>query len=193
MLYQAAKIFEELKSYKIEIIVGRKGKSEAFTIVFEDSDFHHLAGLHKLTDIVQVYKQNASIVFAKILTREICLSDLEASSFYPLIQDRISILLSLKELFSNINSVFKFRKVMIPNSKIRWTYLLEFTYNATDSGYLFLEAYRAKPNNYVCVSNFKKNIDYGLGQIKYTLLQAKAIHKISEEEEVWYKNPSYKE
>lgn len=45
---------------------------------------------------------------------------------------------------------------MISNSKIRWTYLLEFTYNTTDSGYLFLEEYRAKPANYVCVSNFKK-------------------------------------
>ncbi|RGW59648.1 hypothetical protein DWV63_14480 [Enterococcus durans] len=82
---------------------------------------------------------------------------------------------------------------MISNSKIRWTYLLEFTYNNYDSGYLFLEEYRAKPTNYVCVSNFKKNIDYGSGQIKYTLLQAKAINKISEEEEVWYKNPAYKE
>lgn len=137
ILYQAAKIFEEIKSYKIEITIGRKGQAEVFTIIFEDSDFHHLAGLHKLTDIVQVYKQNASIVFSKILEREICLSDLEASSFYTLIQDRISILLSLKNLFFNINSVFKFRKLMIPNSKIRWTYLLEFTYNTTDSGYLF--------------------------------------------------------
>lgn len=193
ILYQAAKIFEEIKSYKIEITIGRKSQAEVFTIVFDDSDFHHLAGLHKLTDIVQVYKQNASIVFSKILKREICLSDLEASSFYTLIQDRISILLSLKELFFNINSVFKFRKIMIPNSRIKWTYLLEFTYNDTDSGYLFLEEYRAKPTNYVCVSNFKKNIDYGLGQIKYTLLQAKAINKISEEEELWYKNPAYKE
>ena len=33
----------------------------------------------------------------------------------------------------------------------------------------------------------RKNVDYGSGQIKYTLLQAKAINKISEEEEVWYK------
>ncbi|HHB0720281.1 TPA: hypothetical protein ACOAUU_002645 [Enterococcus faecium] len=56
-----------------------------------------------------------------------------------------------------------------------------------------MEEYRAKPANYVCVSNFKKNVDYGSGQIKYTLLQAKAINKISEEEEVWYKNPAYKE
>lgn len=193
ILYQAAKIFEEIKSYKIEIIIGRKGHAEVFTIIFEDSDFHHLAGLHKLTDIVQVYKQNANIVFSKILKREICLSDLEASSFYPVIEDRILILLSLKELFFNINSIFKFRKVMIPNSKIRWTYLLEFTYNKIDVGYLFLEEYRTMPANYVCVSNFKKNIDYGLGQIKYTLLQAKAIHKLSAEEDVWYKNPAYKE
>jgi hypothetical protein len=52
ILYQAAKILEEIKSYKIEIIIGRKDHAEVFTIVFEDSYFHHLAGLHKLTDIV---------------------------------------------------------------------------------------------------------------------------------------------
>lgn len=85
ILYQAAKIFEEIKSYKIEITIGRKGQAEVFTIIFEDSDFHHLAGLHKLTDIVQVYKQNASIVFSKILEREICLSDLEASVFVNIV------------------------------------------------------------------------------------------------------------
>ncbi len=69
MIYciEAAKIFEEIKSYKIEITIGRKGQAEVFTIIFEDSDFHHLAGLHKINDIVQVYKQNASIVFSKIL------------------------------------------------------------------------------------------------------------------------------
>jgi len=38
ILYQAAKIFEEIKSYKIEIIIGRKSQAEVFTIVFEDSD-----------------------------------------------------------------------------------------------------------------------------------------------------------
>ncbi len=40
---------------------------------------------------------------------------------------------------------------MIPNSKIRWTYLLEFTYNKIDVGYLFLEEYRTMPTDYVYV------------------------------------------
>lgn len=61
ILYQAAKIFEEIKSYKIEITIGRKGQAEVFTITFEDSDFHHLAGLHKLTDIVLTFCTSISL------------------------------------------------------------------------------------------------------------------------------------
>ena len=42
-------------------------------------------------------------------------------------------------------------------------------------GYLFLNKYRRKPGNYVCVTDFKKRKNYSLGQINMTLLQTALI------------------
>ena len=53
LLLQCALEFEKLIPYQYHIMVGRKGKSLEFTISFERSDFHHLAGLHKLRDNVR--------------------------------------------------------------------------------------------------------------------------------------------
>ncbi len=82
---------------------------------------------------------------------------------------------------------------MIPNSKIRWTYLLVFFDNTMITDIYFWKNIEQSLLIMYVFQISRKNVDYGSGQIKYTLLQAKAINKISEEEEVWYKNPAYKE
>ncbi|WEV43921.1 PBECR4 domain-containing protein [Lactobacillus sp. ESL0684] len=50
LLITAAREYEKLIDKKIKMILGHKGKSESVTILFDASDFHHLAGLHKLTE-----------------------------------------------------------------------------------------------------------------------------------------------
>lgn len=192
LLYEAAMVYKEMQEYKLSLTIGRKGKSENIEIIFDDSDFHHLVGLHKLQDINQVYKNNAKIVYEKILNEEIRYSDIEKSSFIDQIEDRLIIVGSFKTIFRNPSTVFKFRKVVIRHSRIRWKYLLEFDYENGTPAYLFLDEYRLKPGNHVCVSNFNKGTDYGLQQIKYTLLQIVATHLSTENKEIWYQNSIYK-
>ena len=52
LLQTCAVGFHQLLTYQYHIVAGRKGRTIDFTISFDPSDFHHLAGLHKLTDNV---------------------------------------------------------------------------------------------------------------------------------------------
>jgi len=192
LLYDAAKVYQDMQDFSLTLLIGRRGQSEKIEIIFDDSDFHHLAGLHKLKDINQVYKENAKIVFRKILNGEIKYSDIEKSNFINQVDERLTIVKSFRTIFSNPSTVFKFRKVVIQHSQIRWKYLLEFIHEDGALGYLFLDEYRLKPGNHVCVSNFYKKIDYGFQQIKYTLLKIDATHLSSGSSEIWYQNSVYK-
>ena len=193
LLFEAAATFLELEAYQLKLTIGRKGNAEEVYLSFRPNDFHHLAGLHKLTDINQVYKQNAKIVYQQIIAGKIQQSDIVQSDFYHLIEERLLILRNLKIIFCNFSNMFKFRKLMIPNSRIRWKFLLEFEYAANAIGYLFLDEYRRHPGNYVCVTDFRKTTsDYGSGQIKYTLLQIAATNLKTKEREIWYTSDSYK-
>ena len=51
LLQVAASEFNKLIGKKVKLTLGRKGRSEEVTIVFDSSDFHHLAGLHKLKEL----------------------------------------------------------------------------------------------------------------------------------------------
>ena len=50
LLSQCAQEFQKLLPYEYRFTIGRKGKLVTFSITFEETDFHHLAGLHKLRD-----------------------------------------------------------------------------------------------------------------------------------------------
>lgn len=192
LLYEAARSYQELFDYKINLVIGRKGQKEIVTIIFDETHFHHLAGLHKLKDINQIYKQQAKIVYRNILKKQITIEHILPSSFFSQIEDRLIIVSRLLTILKNKSNVFKFRRIIIPNSSINWKILLEFDYTNEDTGYLFLDEYRRSPGNFVCVSDFKKiyNQDYGAGQIKYTLLEIQA--EKNNIVDIWYTSPSYK-
>ena len=189
LLQVAASEFNKLIGKKVKLILGRKGRSEEVTIVFDSSDFHHLAGLHKLKDIQVVYKKNAKLVFNDILKGEISINDITKSTFFPDIAERIEIISQINDIFTKDNLVFKFSRINILNSKILWQYLLEFMTVQGYHGYLFLNKYRRQPGNYVCVTDFKKRKDYSLGQINMTLLQTTLID--GAQQKIIFKNPSY--
>lgn len=52
LLQECAASFKRLLPYQYHFTIGRKGKMLAFTLDFDEADFHHLAGLHKLRDNV---------------------------------------------------------------------------------------------------------------------------------------------
>ncbi|MCG4471096.1 PBECR4 domain-containing protein, partial [Lawsonibacter sp. DFI.6.74] len=65
------------------------------TVIFKPSDFHHLAGLHKLSDIQKVYKGKAEDIFNQILSKKICVTDIENSVFFKNITERLEIISQL--------------------------------------------------------------------------------------------------
>ncbi|UZN42458.1 PBECR4 domain-containing protein [Lactobacillus sp. IBH004] len=139
LLQVAASEFNKLIGKKVKLILGRKGRSEEVTIVFDSSDFHYLAGLHKLKDIQVVYKKNAKLVFNDILKGEIGINDITKSTFFSVIAERIEIISQINDIFTKDNLVFKFSRINILNSKILWQYLLEFMTVQGYHGYLFLK------------------------------------------------------
>ena len=68
LLQACAKGFEQLLPYQYHIIAGRKGKTLEFTISFDRADFHHLAGLHKLTDNVRFLTGKRADIMQEILS-----------------------------------------------------------------------------------------------------------------------------
>ncbi|WEV37028.1 PBECR4 domain-containing protein [Lactobacillus sp. ESL0677] len=189
LLRKVAVEYNKLIGKEIEFTLGHKNRKSVVTVMFTPSDFHHLAGLHKLTDIQAVYKQSAEIVFNKIVAGEICLGDINRSVYFAKIEERLEILSQINDIFTRGNLVFKYICMEI-KSKITWKYLLKFKMNEKDTGYLFLDECRREPNKYICVTDFKKEkFCYERGQMKLKLLQTKLIN--GEDEQVIYLSNSY--
>lgn len=53
LLKKCALNFEKILAYQYHFVVGRKGISREFLLNFDEADFHHLVGLHKLRDILR--------------------------------------------------------------------------------------------------------------------------------------------
>ena len=74
LLQTCAVGFHQLLTYQYHIVAGRKGRTIYFTISFDPSDFHHLAGLHKLTDNVRFLTGKRANIMQEILSGNLTLS-----------------------------------------------------------------------------------------------------------------------
>ncbi|EHD1589173.1 hypothetical protein JR590_002965 [Listeria monocytogenes] len=190
LLYESACMFDNLIKSEIIFVLGRKGESLKVKLIFHETDFFHLAGLHKMDDI-SLIKGKAKGVFEAILQNRLTYKDIENSTKIDSVNERLHIIKSLIDIFSQENNYFKFLKKVIPYSQIKWKYLISFSYNEID-GYIFLEEYRDKKGNFLCRSCFNRgNTAYEQRQIKYTLLQVMMKDEIGEEQELFRSN-SYK-
>lgn len=66
LLTQCAVNYQTLLNYEYCFTLGRKRKLIELILRFSESDFHHLAGLHKLKDL-HIARANRSTVFRQIL------------------------------------------------------------------------------------------------------------------------------
>lgn len=184
ILQECAKAFQHLLNIKYRIIIGRKGQLVELEIFFSDTEFHHLAGLHKLRDL-RVRTQNRTRVFEDLVNEKICLEDIKKSSDFSQIQNRFLPLSQLETLLDNNNLVFKYSPRNNGMSKIHAEYLLCTPYDATDI-YIFLDLKDAA-NHFFCRSFFpKEKTDYTVGQTKYTLLFKEKINLCTGESIVQY-------
>ena len=190
LLKDCALRFENLTNYKYHFIIGRKGKSEEFNLVFSKSDFHHLAGLHKLRDNDAIRTSEREQIFNSILNGDITEEKLKKSDFFDEVVNRLPSLVKLEELLDSNKLIFQFSDKSDPTTRINADYILKCI---DDSGTVFVFIIEDN-RNMRCVSQFPMNKkDYSQFQAKYTLLIKEKIDKNNNKIVFSYRNPTYKE
>ncbi|MBD5461904.1 MAG: hypothetical protein HDR24_02415 [Lachnospiraceae bacterium] len=170
LLMKCASSFQKLTGYEYRFTLGRKGMLNKITLGFSDTDFHHLAGLHKLKDI-HVARANRDIVFQRILNGDITYDKLLKSQFLPTIQSRLNALPNLESLLDGNQLIFRYNKKIYPHSSIQSEFLLKMG-SETVLGITFLFLDQAEQGIYFCRSFFPmEKTDYTKGQMQYTLLK----------------------
>lgn len=164
-----AKDFEKLFDIKYDLLLGRRNKAMEISIVFCDYDFHHLAGLHYLTDRIMLSRARDS-VYWDIYNGVITDSDVRKSFAYEDIVDRLDILNQIEHLIDTNNLIFRYNTKNNPKSKINANFVMQsFTDGKKNKAFIFLK-YIDKNCNQVCCNSIFPYTDYD-----YTAYQKKLI------------------
>ena len=86
-----------------------KGKLKEIILGFGETDFHHLAGLHKLRDI-SIARENRQAVFRDILAGHITYQTIEKSIFVSESRSRLEAFQFIEDLLDGEQLVFRFNK-----------------------------------------------------------------------------------
>ncbi|MCQ2478376.1 MAG: PBECR4 domain-containing protein, partial [Clostridia bacterium] len=161
LLLQRALDFEKITHYKYKYTMGRKGQLYIFEIDFRPSDFHHLIGLQKLTDIEAV-DDDREIVFDNILNGKINYDKLIKSSFYEDIRERFDSFENFTKIFNDKNTTYKYTQDLT-YSQIPADYL--FTNHSYGNPLYVFVKQREDEDLFCCNSFFPfKNFQYERGQ-----------------------------
>lgn len=99
MLEQASYEFSKLLSSNYYFEIAKKHTLYKFILSFEKSDFYHLAGLHKLTDIAVLQRErNKEKIFNYITDGSITYDLIQHSRFFPDMNIRLKLLGSLENI-----------------------------------------------------------------------------------------------
>lgn len=177
LLQECAQEFDRLLEIEYHITAGRKRKTVSFIISFARSDFHHLAGLHKLRDNAKVGRGRRETIFLDILQGKLTLEQIQRSEFFPQMGSRLIYLAHLEQFLDSNELIFRYNRRANPFSRIEADYLLENHVDGTPV-YLFLvQESETDKERHVCRTFFPKlELDYAQGQPKYTLLKKEKHH-----------------
>lgn len=89
-LQKCAKAFDQLTRYQYHFVIGRKGQTLKFTVSFAPSDFHHLAGLHKLKDNVRLQTGQRSTIFRDVLDGKYPFEQIKHSAYFSEMEQRLT-------------------------------------------------------------------------------------------------------
>ncbi len=182
-LLQCAIAYQRMLNIEYRIIIGRKGTTIELQIPFESTNFHHLAGIHKLKDL-EIATENRNKVFKDILKSKITYEDICKSDFISDSTSRLNSLAKIEMLFDTNNLIFRYNKKLQVFSVIQADFILSTPLDGNDI-YIFLS--KDSDNKYFCRSFFpRENADYTKGQTKYTLLYKEKINKLTGEKIVQY-------
>lgn len=167
-LTACAAAFEKLCHCEYDIQLGRKGIKEHIRLVFKPEHFHHLAGLHKLSDIYELRHLKRTSIWEDVLSGKLTDAHLNKSSLYWAIESRIDCLTLLETMLDSDNLYFRYNE-MSSSSRISAKYLVVLN-NEQDLVYLFLD--KITDEQYFCRSIFPKgDNDYTERQTRLTLLR----------------------
>lgn len=174
LLMTCAYHFQNLMNYEYQFTLGRKGKLTNITLRFSETDFHHLAGLHKLKD-THIARINRNAVFSQILNGHITFQTIAKSHFLPKIQCRLNLLPDLEFMLDSNQLIFRYNKNSYPHSTIESEYLLKMG-DGVILGIAFLFLDLSQHGFYFCRSFFPlERTDYTKNQMQYTLLKKENI------------------
>lgn len=190
ILFDCALKFKRLLHTQYLLTFGHKGKTTNLTITFNEENFCHLAGLHKLKDMYHL-KRNATINFNKILDGSLTYKELSRSPHIHEIEDRLRVLSKLEFILEHESTNWKYCQENSPfYSKIRADFLIEHKDEKAIS-YIFIK----KDNSeclYSCNSCFEfKRYDYTKNQIRLTLLEKKKLSVRYDFIELLYRSDGY--
>lgn len=176
LLLKCASVFERLTAYQYRFTLGRKGNLTEIVLGFGETDFHHLAGLHKLKDI-NIARENRQAVFHNILAKRITYQTIEKSAFFNESHVRLNAFQFIEELLDGEHLIFRFNKKTFPFSAIEGDFLLKLgDGTALDISFLFLN--QDDCGVYFCRSFFPiEQTDYSKNQMQYTLLKKEKINR----------------
>lgn len=176
ILQACALAFQGLLAYEYHFVIGRKGKMREFYLNFNEADFHHLAGLHKLKDIAQIQQGMREKIFNQILIGKMPLSLIEKSVYYDKMKGRILPLTDLEGMLDDNQMIFRYNEKVHKYSLIKADYLLEGQANLIPA-FLFLGKRTDNEEEQMCRTLFKiEKMDYTQGQPRYTLLKKEKKH-----------------
>lgn len=190
-LQKIALNYKEILNMRYYFEIAKKQNMQIFNLTFEKTDFFHLAGLHKLTDIAAVQSEpNKEIVFNNIINGSISHDLIQHSRFYSSIHNRLSYLGDIGKILDSNQIVFKYLSKSNRLSRIEADYLLENAHE-TDIIYIFLnERVKVDKGNIpiMCCRSFFPmcQLDYTKNQPSYTLLKKIRIDTVTGERVVQY-------
>ena len=139
-----ADAFNKLFDIEYRCIIGRKSKTREFLLLFDAYHFHHLLGLHKLSDMPELRK-NRERVFKEIIAGKLMYEIIRQSIDFPIIESRLDYLYRLEEFMDSNDIIFNYDKRNDPSTKIDAVYLLQ---NEIDGNTTYFFIDRNKDNTF---------------------------------------------
>lgn len=190
-LQRCALAFQKLIDTQYEIIIGRKGQMSKIILNFSETEFVHLAGLHKLTDNDFFRTASRKKVFYYALNGKISYDTLTKSENFDFVKERIEYFEFLENMLDRNDIIFKYNSKKNVFSLIQANYLLQSGHTGRDI-YIFLDRLD-NTDLHFCRSFFPKgDKDFTVGQTKMTLLYKEKINKITGKSEIQYNRLSLK-
>jgi hypothetical protein len=137
-LMASAKAYAELTNKEYIMTIGKKNQNRQFKLIFTNTDFKHLAGIHKLTDL-DIHNSKADAVLNYALNGALTVEDLRISYHFNEIKERMENLKNLENYLDSNMPVFKWDTNKCGYSRINADYVLKENVPNDRKAYIFLK------------------------------------------------------